>query len=194
MAEASPSAVEAAADPAPGDNPAYPYLLAAQTFSRLSPEQAGRVTAFGCTEALSGGTVLFSRGDRAVDFFLVLESAIEMYDNGPDGAPRVFTVHVEQQSTGELDLFNSHEILVGVRVAEGGDRVVRLRRPQFRRSVTSRARQHECSPCRAQAGRRHCSTKRLLPLHLAWRRSAGLECLGSRFGSLLRIPYCSDGI
>jgi thioredoxin reductase (NADPH) len=55
--------------------------------------------------------MLFSRGDRAVDIFLVLEGAIEIYDNGPDGAPRVFTVHAERQFTGELDLFNSREIL-----------------------------------------------------------------------------------
>ena len=68
-------------------NPSDPYERQAQTFPRLSDEQVARAAAFGCVEDLPKGTVLFSRGDHTVDFFLVLEGDIEIYDDGPDGAP-----------------------------------------------------------------------------------------------------------
>jgi thioredoxin reductase (NADPH) len=124
----------AAAVPDPTD----PYEREAQTFPRLSEEQAARAAAFGRVEDLPGGTVLFERGDRTVDFFLVLKGAVEIYDPGTDGAePVVFTVHAERQFTGELDLFNDRDILVGGRIAEGGGRVARLSRPQFRRLLAA---------------------------------------------------------
>jgi thioredoxin reductase (NADPH) len=126
-----------AAARAQGADPADPYLRAAQTFPRLSGEQVGRLRSFGRTETLPGGTVLFSRGDRTVDFFLVLRGAVEIYEDGLDGRPHVFTVHGERQFTGELDLFNDRDILVGGRIAAGGGEVVRLNRVQFRRMLTA---------------------------------------------------------
>ena len=95
-----------------------------------------RARAFGRVEELPKGTVLFSRGDRTVDFFLVLEGHIEIYDDGPDGQPNVFTVHGKHQFTGELDLFNDRDILVGGRMGENG-RVARMNRAQFRRLLTA---------------------------------------------------------
>jgi thioredoxin reductase (NADPH) len=125
-----------AVPPAAAANPSDPYERQAQTFPRLSEEQVARAVAFGCVEDLPKGTVLFSRGDRTVDFFLVLEGHIEIYDDGPDGAPNVFTVHAEHQFTGELDLFNDRDILVGGRMGADG-RVARMSRPQFRRMLTA---------------------------------------------------------
>ena len=60
-------------------NPSDPYERAAQTFPRLSREQVERARAFGVVERLPGGAVVFERGDRTVDFFLVLEGSIEIY-------------------------------------------------------------------------------------------------------------------
>jgi thioredoxin reductase (NADPH) len=95
-----------------------------------------RAKAFGRVEELPKGTVLFSRGDRTVDFFLMLEGSVEIYEDGPDGEPNVITVHGKHQFTGELDLFNDRDILVGGRMGEDG-RVVRMNRPQFRRLLTA---------------------------------------------------------
>jgi thioredoxin reductase (NADPH) len=80
----------AVAAPEPAANPADPYEREAQTFPRLSREQVQRAQSFGRVEDLPKGAVLFRRGDRTVDFFLVLQGAIEIYDEGPDGAERVF--------------------------------------------------------------------------------------------------------
>lgn len=124
--------------PAPAAaNPSDPYLRQAQTFPRLTAEQVARASAFGTVEELPAGAVLFARGDRTVDFFVVLRGRIEIYEPGPDGTPHVITAHAERQFTGELDLFNDRDILVGGRIGAGGGQVARLTRPQFRRLLAA---------------------------------------------------------
>ena len=116
-------------------NPADPYERQAQTFPKLTAQQIERAKAFGCVQDLPKGTVLFERGQRTVDFFIVLEGHIEIYEPTPDG-PNVFTIHAERQFTGELDLFNDRDILVGGRMGADG-RVIRMNRAQFRRLLAA---------------------------------------------------------
>jgi len=96
------------------------------------------VAEFGRVEELAAGTVLFEVDDRGVDFFLVLQGFIEIYETpeGDDGAPQVMTVHAMHQFTGELDLFTDRAILVGGRMGADG-RVARLSRGQFRRMLAA---------------------------------------------------------
>ena len=117
-------------------DPTDPYRREAQTFPRLSAEMAERLAAYGREERLAAGTVLFARGERSVDFWLVLEGAVEIYDEPEDGRADVFTTHGPGQFTGELDLFNDREILVSGR-AGGETRAVRVARPDFRRMLTA---------------------------------------------------------
>jgi thioredoxin reductase (NADPH) len=120
----------------PDVDPSDPYAREGQTFPRLSPDMASRVAAYGKEERLPAGTLVFERGERSVDFFLVLEGNIEIFDVGSDGKPNVFTVHGERQFTGELDLFNDREILVSGRTGTDS-RVVRVKRADFRRMVST---------------------------------------------------------
>jgi thioredoxin reductase (NADPH) len=122
-------------DAAAAVNPADPYERQAQTFPKLTPQQIERAKAFGCVQELPKGTVLFERGQRTVDFFIVLEGRIEIHEPTPDG-PKVFTIHAERQFTGELDLFNDRDILVGGRMGADG-RVIRMNRAQFRRLLAA---------------------------------------------------------
>lgn len=122
--------------PAQRDDPADPYRRQAQTFPSLSAEMAARVASFGSEETLADGTVLFRRGDRAVDFFLCLEGAIEILDSDVRGRESVVHTHVPRQFTGELDLFNDRTILVTAR-ARGDTRVVRVGRAEFRRMMAA---------------------------------------------------------
>ncbi len=117
-------------------DPSDPYARQAQTFPTLTEEQVGRIAAFGATEELPRGTILFSRGERSVDFFVIIEGSIEITDEGTGGRSEVVTVHGARQFTGELDLFNNREILVGGRTGEDS-RIVRVRRPDFRRMIDS---------------------------------------------------------
>ena len=102
-----------------------------QAFPQLTDDQIDRATAFGTVESHEKGFVVFERGDKTVDFFIVLDGSIEIYDYDCDGQPHVFTTHGEHQFTGELDLYSDRKILVSGRLGEDG-RVLRLSREQFK--------------------------------------------------------------
>lgn len=116
-------------------DPNDPYARTAQTFPTLTDEQIARIVPFGERQTLPQGTVLFARGERSVDFFVVLQGTIEIYAPTAAG-DEVITVHGPHQFTGELDLFNDREILVGGRLGQAGE-VLRLSRPQFRRLLVA---------------------------------------------------------
>lgn len=136
MGDCPVQAILAAPTPLDMDpNPSDPYARAAQTFPRLSEEMAARVASYGSDERLPKGSIVFRRGERSVDFFLVLEGSIEIYDDDAHGSGVPFTVHRARQFSGELDLFNDRQILVSGRTGEDS-RVIRIKRPDFRRLVS----------------------------------------------------------
>lgn len=113
------------------DIPAAPSGQEHHAFPDLTADQIDRAKKFGTTEFLERGTLVFERGEKTVDFFIVLEGCVEIFDYDCDGAPHVFTVHQENQFTGELDLFSDRKILVSGRMGADG-KVVRVAREQFR--------------------------------------------------------------
>ena len=115
-------------------DPSDPYAREAQTFPRLAPAMAARVAAYGTEERLPAGTLVFERGQRRVDFFLVLEGAIEIAGIGDDGRRSVVTVHGAYQFTGDVDLFTDRQILISGRTLVDS-RVVRVDRASFRRMI-----------------------------------------------------------
>jgi thioredoxin reductase (NADPH) len=117
-------------------DPTDPYAREGQTFPRLTAEQMARVAPYGQEERLPKGTVLFSRGERSVAFWVVVEGAIEIYDTDEADEANVFTVHGDRQFTGELDLFNDRKILVWGRTGVDS-RVIRVARPDFRRLISA---------------------------------------------------------
>ena len=131
----SMSAMSSSATPRNPLQTTDPYAREHQIFPTLSPEQIKRAIPFGSEETLKLGTVLFERGDREVDFFIILDGFIEIYENSLD-QPKVILVHLSQQFTGELDLFNTRKILVGGRMGEDG-RVLRISPESFRRLITA---------------------------------------------------------
>lgn len=116
-------------------DPSDPYQRKAQTFPTLDDDKMMRVGRFGAREAVSGGSLLFKRGERSVDFFLVLKGAIDILDD-QGGAERRVHRHEAGQFTGELDLFNDRKILVSGR-ADGETEVVRVKRSDFRRLIAA---------------------------------------------------------
>jgi len=125
-----------AASDSPELDPSDPYARTAQTFPILSEEMTARVAAFGSQVDLAGGAMLFERGQRSVDFFLCLTGGVEILDTDEGGETHVVHTHEPGQFTGELDLFNDRKILVTGR-ALAGTRVVRVKRPDFRRMIAA---------------------------------------------------------
>ncbi len=132
----SDSIAVSVAEPEREVDPSDPYAREAQTFPRLSVDAANRVANYGVEQGLRKGTRLFERGQRGVDFFLVLDGSIEIFEVDAAGEPHVLTVHRERQFTGELDLFNDRQILVSARTGVNS-RVVRVKRADFRKMLSA---------------------------------------------------------
>lgn len=115
-------------------DPTDPYERQAQTFPRLTDGQIERIKRFGPVRDYQKGTFLFRRGQRSVDFYVVISGSVEITDTGTDGDEKVIHVHRDSQFTGELDLFNDREILVDGRTGED-NRIIRVPRAQFRRLI-----------------------------------------------------------
>ncbi|WP_114240825.1 cyclic nucleotide-binding domain-containing thioredoxin-disulfide reductase [Dyella sp. C9] len=119
-------------------DPTDPMNRKEQMFPRLSPAMVQRIAAYGDEEFVPAGTVLFQRGQRGVDFFLVLDGLIEVFDQDIHGQMTVFTMHGPRQFSGEMNLFNLRGVLASARVAVDS-RVVRIHQEAFRRMVAAEA-------------------------------------------------------
>ena len=107
-----------------------------QTFPRLDAEMIERVARYGSEERFAAGAPVFSRGERSVDFFVVLEGSIEIFDLDEHDRPQVFAILRQRQFAGELDLFNERQVLVSARAGEPSV-LLRVRRADFRRMVST---------------------------------------------------------
>ncbi len=119
-------------------DPTDPMNRKEQMFPRLDPSMVRRIAAYGHEELVHAGTTLFERGQRGVDFFLVLEGLIEVFDLDKHGQPNVFTMHAARQFSGEMNLFNRRAIMASARAAMDS-RVVRVPAEDFRRMVAAEA-------------------------------------------------------
>ena len=117
-------------------DPSDPGARTAQTFPRLDGEIAARIAAYGSEESLADGQLLFERGQRGVDFFLVIAGEIEIFDTSACGRENVFALHERGSFTGELDQFDARQILVSGR-ARGPARVLRVKRADFARLMAA---------------------------------------------------------
>jgi len=117
-------------------DPSDPLARQEQTFPKLNDEMISIVTAFGHEEAPEPGALLFERGQRSVDFFLVRQGHIEILELDLAGMPHLLRVIGPGQFTGELYLLNERQTLVSAR-AGVATRVIRVRRPDFRRLLSS---------------------------------------------------------
>ena len=91
--------------------------------------------AFGVVQPLTRGTVLFECGDRRVDFLLVLDGFVEVYETH-GSAERVMYTHQKHQFAGELNIFNDRAVIASARMGADGS-VARLSPPQFRRLLAA---------------------------------------------------------
>ena len=110
----------------------------AQRYPRLSEDVAKRIMAYGTEEVIPAGTSLFQRGDRSVDFFFVLEGAIQIVDRDRNGHPVVIATHAQRQFSGELDQLCQREVFVsGLTMVE--TRLIRISRENLSRLLATEA-------------------------------------------------------
>ncbi len=116
-------------------DPTDPWLRQAQTFPVLSFEMIERAKAYGLEEKVTKDTIVFERGQRTIDFFLVLEGEIELFiDDVRRGRRLVFTYHPGQFS-GEQNIFTKRPMLL-TGLAKAGSRLLRITNRDFHSFIT----------------------------------------------------------
>jgi thioredoxin reductase (NADPH) len=117
--------------------PAQPLYV---SFAGFSAARVKRLRRYGSEETLVGAAILFVRGDRDVDMFVVLDGELEIFAYvGPNAEPKdradketVLARLRKGQFTGELDLLDNRRTLLGCR-SVGQSRVLRINRASLTR-------------------------------------------------------------
>jgi thioredoxin reductase (NADPH) len=105
-----------------------------QRYPRLSPETVARISTHGRSGVFDGGEYLYEVGDRDVDFFVVLDGAVDILESDGRGGHILITTHDAGQFTGELNLLAGRAVLVCAR-AQRRTRVLRFTQFGFRNLV-----------------------------------------------------------
>jgi len=81
-------------------------LKKADLFSRLEPEELDALSAIARTRLLNSGDMLFSAGDRAKGFYVLLEGKIKLYKISTDGKEYILRVVGSGQTFAEAAAFS----------------------------------------------------------------------------------------
>ena len=104
-----------------------PSFRPEMAFPYLTEEMVGRLRAYGDEQTVAANTILFRRGDREVDLFVVLDGSIEVHTVDENEQDEPLTVLESFQFSGELDLLNSQRTVVGARTSADST-LLRIRR------------------------------------------------------------------
>lgn len=96
-----------------------------QRYPRLSPQAMARISSHGRFGVFDGGEYLYEVGDRDVDFFVVLDGAVDILESDGRGGHVLITTHEAGQFTGELNHLAGRAVLVCAR-AQRRTRVLRF--------------------------------------------------------------------
>jgi thioredoxin reductase (NADPH) len=105
-------------------------------FPFLTEEMVMRLRAYGHEEAMGPGVMLYSRGQREVDLFVVLDGVVRVFTYEEDGEQRQLTSIEPMQFSGELDLLSSRPTLVNAQTV-GHVQVLRIPRAELQRLMRS---------------------------------------------------------
>ncbi len=106
------------------------------TFPTLTGEQLSAIRPFGDEVEFPADTCLYQRGDRDIDFYVVLSGELEVFGQDRYGGKQVYVTHGEGSFTGELNLFSNSKCLVSTR-AVTPIRVLRVRHQKLKRLFTA---------------------------------------------------------
>jgi thioredoxin reductase (NADPH) len=107
-------------------------------YVKLSPDQLARAARYGIQRNHSTITRLYRQGERAADFYIVLEGTVQTFwSDAIDGDEHFISLEPGEFS-GELNLLNQRETLIAARALEGSS-VLRIARESVSGSSSSRS-------------------------------------------------------
>ena len=101
-------------------------------FPELSAQMVAAIKPFGRMERIDGGTYLYRVGDRNVDFFVILDGAVDILESDGCGGHTLVVTHEANEFTGELDHLSGRAVIVCAR-ASRSSHVVRVAASALRR-------------------------------------------------------------
>jgi thioredoxin reductase (NADPH) len=103
----------------------------------LAPALLDRLKCYGSEEIVSESSSLFVRGERDVDWFVILDGAVEIFEGvGNNREEHIVARLTDGQFTGELDLLDNRETLVSCRAVQP-TRLVRICRASLAQIMRS---------------------------------------------------------
>jgi thioredoxin reductase (NADPH) len=106
-------------------------VKSARTSARLTSAMMKRLQGYGSIEPVEPGAHLFQQGERLVDFFVVVEGGLELYERKGRTSCEVAANLARLQFTGELDLLNDRPTLLNCRAVRNSQ-VLRIGRDSVR--------------------------------------------------------------
>ena len=101
-------------------------------FPQLTEDMVERLRPYGREETFPANHRLFTRGERQVDMFVVLDGEISIYLPVGDGETKIIAHHRRLEFSGELNLLNSQGSLVEAQTVIES-RILRIPRSQLQR-------------------------------------------------------------
>ena len=102
-------------------------LKSARKSQCVTPAMMRRLRSYGSPESVRPGGHLFQQGERLVDFFVVEQGELELYERKGRASCEVDSTLAKLQFTGELDLLNDRPSLLNCRAVRSS-RVLRISR------------------------------------------------------------------
>src|SRR5271163_1561106 len=107
-------------------------LKSARTSANVTSAMLRRLQGYGSTESVEPGAHLFQQGERLVDFFVVVQGELELYERKGRTSCEVASTLAKLQFTGELDLLNDRPTLLNCRAVRKST-VLRVSRESVRK-------------------------------------------------------------
>jgi thioredoxin reductase (NADPH) len=101
-------------------------------FAKLTEEMVERLASYGREETFPANVPLFTRGERQVDMFVVLDGEVDISLSAANGESKVIAHHQRFDFSGELNLLTSQGSLVEARTLRES-RLLRIPRSELQR-------------------------------------------------------------
>ena len=100
-------------------------------YAKMSPDQLASAARYGIQRNYSSTTRLYRQGERAADFYIVLEGEVQTFWSDAIYGDEHFITLEAGEFSGELNLLNQRETLIAARALEGSS-VLRIPRERLR--------------------------------------------------------------
>lgn len=107
------------------------FAVPSGAYAKMSADQMARAAQYGIQRSYACTTRLYRQGERAADFYIVLEGTVETFWSDAINGEEHFITLEPGEFSGELNLLNQRETLIGARALQGSS-LLRIPRERLR--------------------------------------------------------------